>query len=347
MPTPTTAEQNEKEKVLLAFALHKLFVNRPDSYIRQKKDGTYEKEKKSLTPAILLAHQKGQITVATYQLNLENQVKWLCFDIDPQHNPEPLKTAIKLIRTCLDQKLFNKSSIILEASRYPDPSYHVWVFFNPSIPAKAAQWLGESVILKGQIKTQVELFPKQTEISQDGYGNAVKVPLGFHREEKKWSQFLDFETLQPLPNGILFDVEEATLSETDIEKVLFYADLPKFVRPKQNATFYRNSKKIRPCITEAIKNDLTGSPENHKMRVAVVAEYHAANYSKDDIIDLFKNQKDFNIKITTKQVEHSIRKPYPPFKCATIKRFNHCIGENCPLFRRSKRLFEKQVESLQ
>ena len=223
----------------------------------------------------------------------------------------------------------------------------MWVFFNPVIPAKVAKWLGESVILKSGIKTELELFPKQTEIEKGGYGNGVKVPLGIHRQEKKYSRFLDFETLQPLPNNILFDIEEATLSDQDIEKILQYVDLPNFVRLKEYKTFYRNSKKIRPCIIEAQRSDLSGCQEKHKMRIAIVAEYRAANYSQEQIIGLFKNQSDFDIKETAKQVTYILKRNYRPFKCHTIKKFHHCIGEGCPLYRKTKRSFEKQVEALQ
>lgn len=83
------------------------------------------------------------------------------------------------------------------------------------------------------------------------------------------------------------------------------------------------------------------------MRVAIVAEHHAVGHSKDEIVSLFESQKDFDIKVTTKQVEHIIKKPYPPFKCSTIRRLKHCIGENCPLFCKNKRFFEKQLEALQ
>ena len=116
---------------------------------------------------------------------------------------------------------------------------------------------------------------------------------------------------------------------------------------KDSKTYYRNRKKIRPCIIEAQKNDLSGSPEKHKMRIAIVAEYHSANFPEDEIILLFKNQKDYNIKETTKQVQYILKRNYAPFKCSTIKSFHHCIGTNCPVFRKQRREFEKQLEDLQ
>lgn len=337
----------ETEQVVLAFTMKKLFVNRDDCYIKQNDDGSYDKIKQRLTPEVLYAHLKGDITVATYQLNQFNEVKWICFDIDPEHNSEPLKTARKIIKTCIAQKLFSEDAILLECSRYPDNSYHVWILFDMKIPADVAQWLGKAVIRKSEIKEEVEIFPKQTRIGKNGYGNGVKVPLGFHQVEHKFSKFLDFNTLQPLSDKILFDVKGTTLSKKDIDTLQQKTTKKSIVFNKNDVDDSKIRQKIRPCITVALNSDLTGSSENHKMRVAIVAEYNKTNYSKEKIVALFSSQKDFDHTKTTKQVEHIVSKPYPPFKCSTIRELGYCIGIKCPIFRKKQRLFEKEVEELQ
>ena len=37
-------------------------------------------------------------------------------------------------------------AILLEASRYPDPSYHVWLFFNPAISANKGYGMGQKEV---------------------------------------------------------------------------------------------------------------------------------------------------------------------------------------------------------
>jgi len=194
---------------------------------------------------------------------------------------------------------------------------------------------------------QIELFPKQTEIDADGYGNLVKLPLGFHREKRKWSTFLDVKTLEPLPKNVVFEAEGASFSEEDLEKILQLAEVPPQIQIKLCKTVYKASRKIRPCLTEALKTGLRGTKENHEMRLAIAVEYLAAKFPVDQICSLFKSQVDYSERKTRYQIEHAQKKGYRPFKCSKIKSFGFCIGEACPIFRKTKRVFEREVEALQ
>lgn len=204
-----------------------LFVNRVDTYARQNEDGTYTRIEQPLTTYVLARHLAGEITVGAYQLDENNLTKYLCFDLDPEHLSEPRETVEKILVQCLNKPTpeaprFYRQSVLLEVSRYPDRSYHIWVLFAPSIPAKVARWLGLKILEYGNINPKtVEVFPKQAELTKDrAYGNFVKLPLGFHRVEKKWSHFLDFYTFEPLRPTCLFDVKGVSFSERDVERIL-------------------------------------------------------------------------------------------------------------------------------
>jgi len=134
-------------------------------------------------------------------------VKWLCFDIDPERTKNVWTTAKEIYKE--SSKLFKGESLILEASRYPDPSAHIWACFYP-ILAQNAKEIGERVIGKTGAK-EVELFPKQTDVG-GRFGNMMKLPLGLHRKEKKWSLILNPESLEPLTSKALLEVRPATLS---------------------------------------------------------------------------------------------------------------------------------------
>jgi hypothetical protein len=215
-----------------------LFVNRVDCYCIQTKSG-YVKVDVPLTSEVLQSHLRGELTVGSYQLDLNCMVKWLCFDFDPEHLADPKQTVEKLLAVLFEEKEERdkdgslvkrprvwRSSVLLEASRFPDPSYHVWVLFSLPVHAKVARWLGLRCLeLASLSPKEVEVFPKQTELTKDRpYGNFVKLPLGFHQVEKKWSRLLDPETFEPLPNEALLNCWGISFSEVDMAKITSFED---------------------------------------------------------------------------------------------------------------------------
>jgi len=339
-----SAENNKA----LATVLHSLFINRTDCYAVQQPDGQYYSIKQSLDINTIQQHLNGEGTIGTYQLNSRNEVKWLVFDIDPEHNNTPGETAKYLLEACLKNNRFQKAAVWLEASRHPDPSYHIWCLFQTPIPAQVAKWLGTRIFSFAEVNhKEVELFPKQTMI-ENGFGNCVKLPLGLHRVENKWSRFLEHETLQPLPRESILHAQGASFSEKDLEKIIQLAKAPSQIQRKLCRTIYKSAtRKIRPCIIEALKADLKGDMEHHKMRLAIAVEYLAAKFSVDQTLALFKDQTDFNEVKTRYQVEHASRKEYKPFKCSKIRGLGFCIGESCPIYRRNQRDFDREVATLQ
>lgn len=208
----------------IADVLLKLFVNRMDTYAIQREDGTYIRLDKPVTKDVLRRHLTWEITVGTYQLNKDNAVKELVFDVDPDHVEDPTGTTRSILEECIrkpspGKPRFWPSTVLLEASRYPDPSYHVRVLFQPEVKAGFARWLGLKLLdCAGLSPSQVEVFPKQTSLTVDrAYGNFVKLPLGYHRAEGKWSCFLDHKTFKPLPDRVLLDAYGVSFSESDLK----------------------------------------------------------------------------------------------------------------------------------
>lgn len=218
------------EKVMVE-ALKTLFVNREDCYCVQNNDGSYTKIEEPLTNEVLERHLKGEITVGSYQLAFDNTVKYLCFDFDPEKLDDPKATVVKLFNALFEIKEEDPDkkrprvwpyAVMLEASRYDDPSFHAWIFFEPRVPAQVAKWLGFRFLeLAGLNPKQIEVFPKQSELSKDRpYGNFVKLPLGLHRKEGKKSRILDYATFEPLPDETLGTFRGLTFSEHDLTRIL-------------------------------------------------------------------------------------------------------------------------------
>ena len=216
----------------LAGALHSLFVARGDCYAKQLEKGGYVKVEEPLTIEVLTRHLKGELTVGAYQLNGDSFVKWLCFDLDPERLSEPKDAAVKILQVCFEKQEKDErpriwpSAVLAEASRYPDPSYHIWIFFAMPVHAKVARWLGLRILELAELNPrQVEVFPKQSEINNErSFGNLVKLPLGFHRAEKKWSRLLDPETFEPLPNEALLNCWGISFSDVDMAKIMSFED---------------------------------------------------------------------------------------------------------------------------
>jgi len=211
--------------------------------------GGYAKVEQPLTSKIVQQHLEGSETVGVYQLNKQSMVKWLCFDLDPEKLEDPKTSAQRLLQACFEKSKEEDEverpriwphSVLLEASRFPDPSYHIWILFAVPVPAKVARWLGLRILeLASLSPKQVEVFPKQSEITKEQpYGNLVKLPFGFHQVERKWSRALDFETFQPLSSNVLLEKWGLSLSEADLAKILRFKDKrdvqAAFVLPRGN-----------------------------------------------------------------------------------------------------------------
>ncbi|MGQ9744298.1 MAG: TOTE conflict system archaeo-eukaryotic primase domain-containing protein [Candidatus Bathycorpusculaceae bacterium] len=230
----TTRTKDHEELLKMQAELLRLFVARIDVYAIQLKQGSYVKVSEQLTLEFLQEHLEGKITLGIYQLDTHGMCKWLCFDFDPERfqDQEQVKRAITgLLGICFEKAKEGDEverpriwhhAVLLEASRYPDPSFHVWVLFATPVLAKVARWLGLRLLELANLNpNQIELFPKQTELLPERpYGNLVKLPLGLHQREGKWSRLLDFETFNPLPNETLFDKFGLTFSYKDLEKIL-------------------------------------------------------------------------------------------------------------------------------
>jgi len=96
-----------------------------------------------------------------------------------------------------------------------------------------------------------------------------------------------------------------------------------------------DGKRIRPCISEALKKQLEGGG-GHLMRLAVAVEFLNKGYSVDQVVSLFRSQRDFSERKTRYYVEDALKKHYKPFRCSTIKKLGYCLGDLCPFHRKRR-----------
>ena len=199
-----------------------LFVNRSDCYAEQLPDGSYNLIKEPLTKEIIKQHLRGEKTIGIYQISpMDNTVKWALYDLDVE-NPtaEQLnllrKDVAKIVEKLTAKILF--SSILIEFSG--SKGYHVWTFFDPSIPAIVANKLLRNISDQAEVRVK-EVFPKQSQVSGKGFGNLVKLPLGIHQVSKKRSQLLippskPGEDWKPLDSTYLLNVNPVITDPKEI-----------------------------------------------------------------------------------------------------------------------------------
>lgn len=250
----------------IAIALKLRFVNRSDTYAVQQKDNSYRRIDKALTENLILQHLEGKITVGPYQLDpTNNHVKWTCFDIDPERIPEPKKVASKICEYA--SKIFGEKAVLLEASRHPDESYHIWILFDPSIPAKVAKLLAQKILKAAKLeKVDIEIFPKQDKILEDGFGNLVKLPLGIHQKYRKRSLFLDQRTFEPLSNNYILNLQGYSIPKDKIQKMIKKIDkvqIPSF--PMQETP---STDRIPECIQKLLEGTQEGDRNDTGIRLA-------------------------------------------------------------------------------
>jgi len=259
--------------------LKDLFVNRSDCYCIQLSSGGYSKIPKALTDQKLQEHLDGKTTIGTYQLDQNSLVKCSCFDLDPETLPNPQATAkqiLEALRERVEDEDGNKSprihdsSIILEASRYPDPSYHIWILFLVPVKAKVARWIALRLLEIANLNPkQVEIFPKQNEVTPERpYGNFVKLPFGKHQVEGKWSRMLDLNTFEPLPIEELENKHGLSFSEADMQKlekmetqksVQIAFETPKITKKLCNQDQENTVSALLKYWKQGYRNDLTMS----------------------------------------------------------------------------------------
>lgn len=195
------------------------FRGRGDVYARQWFDarrdrGGYWPVREALTPAVALDHLNGRITIGQYVLHPDETVGFAVLDLDP--------TAAEIERSRLDSgeragarygplaqyairltRAGKAAELSLFVEETGGAGLHLWLFFEPRIPARDAQALLRELLVRAgpqPVGVALEVFPKQERLTGKGLGNLVKLPLGVHQATLRRSVFLD-DDLEAIPDA--------------------------------------------------------------------------------------------------------------------------------------------------
>ena len=295
--------------------INKFLINRYDVFAEQTFDGRYFKVSNQISEQLIQNHINGKITIGSYSTSNSGTCKWICYDVDAHRAKDDTEEALIQKELKAEDDLNNLKThldkigieYLVESSGTPH-SYHVWIFIQEVEVAKAyhfANMIAKAVGFDGEVN------PKQRTWNKDNqYGNLVKLPFAFHQKQKVFSYI----------HG--FDDETLDISVYDISGI----EVPKSRknRTKTSTVINMELNGVRPCIQNALNMQLTGDQGN-KMRVAIVREFDSFGMKPDQIVDLFRQQSDFDIGITSDKVREVLKKEYRVWPQQTLL-------ERCPRF---------------
>jgi hypothetical protein len=158
------------EALLSGFAAR--FVNRLRPYAVQQEDGTYRWRYEDLTPEVLMAHLRGETTLALSSSDEVGRCRWLCLDLD---GADGLKHLLGLNKALALHGLPG----LVEASRRGG---HLWFFLDVPTPvAEARVMVVAALETLGVSFPDGELYPDTGASAVGVLGHAVRLPLGTHR----------------------------------------------------------------------------------------------------------------------------------------------------------------------
>jgi hypothetical protein len=244
-------------------SLKRYFVGRTDTYAIQQSDGSYIRVDRPLTDDVLKSHLEGETTVGIYQIEPEkNTLKWLCFDIDDKEiaNVERLKDSIVKSGFCTEQ-----STLVEDTG---GRGYHLWVFFDPPIPALVAYYVGRK--FEQQSKVKCEVFPKQKVV--EAFGNLVKLPLGVHRKIGQRSKFVGVSSLD--------EIARISVPEEEVAKAVQEAQRRESGWMERTASRGRGySGEDPPCV----RFWFSGVDPGNRNNIAIRLASYYRNFAKLDL----------------------------------------------------------------
>jgi hypothetical protein len=180
-------EKGNSASLELATRYWRLFVNRLAYTVQSEKPGRNGKhyyykptDGRRLSCEKVLQHLNGQITIGIYPINPETQrSKWVAIDADYGNALEDLlKLQWELLR--------NGVEAALEKSRRGG---HLWIFAEQPLLARDCRVYIYNLATRLKVPVKggaglaegIEVFPRQDELGDAQFGNALRGPLGVHR----------------------------------------------------------------------------------------------------------------------------------------------------------------------
>jgi hypothetical protein len=216
----------------------RLFVNRLAYGIQRDKplpDGTvpYLKQTRPLDPGVVRMHLNGDLTINLYAINPQTQSsKWVAIDADFDGSLEAL------FRLQWELKQDNVEAALEQSRR----GGHLWIFGEQPLLASQCRIYIYNLALRlgvpvkgGGLKEGIEVFPRQDEIKDGAYGNAIRAPIGVHRKSNRRYWFYE---AAPTPEAQLAYLQGLKkLTAVELGTLTQGMTLPQAYRPPESTAY--------------------------------------------------------------------------------------------------------------
>lgn len=311
---------NENELGSTSTAIYSMFVNRSDCHAQQYQSqvsGKWEffKVLSPLTEDKIKRHIKGEVTLGTYEISLDDTVTWCVDDFDSHNGETDTREKVSKVVEVLKG---HSIPFLLEASGSPD-SYHLWILLSETRTYNAYRFIRQ---INSEAKVDCkEPWPRQKSLnSKDGrYGNLVKLPVCYHQKSQGWSAFIDPDTFEPL---------EGPIAHPGLVHLLEIPDLSESKSEGMPRVSGRRETKRKPCSCNALdycmqralddKISLEGS-EGHHLRLAMAIKAQKIGLDAEATAQLFQHQKDYDHDFSLNKVLETWSYAYSPWSCSTLR----------------------------
>ncbi len=223
---------------------HTLQSTRPDP---DKGRHYYYRPKRNtkLTLEILRQHLEGRITVGLYAINPRTQrCKWVAIDADYENALQDLlKLQWELGQDGVDAAL--------ERSRRGG---HLWLFGEKPLLARDCRVYIYNLAKRLKLPVKgvglaegIEVFPKQSTVPANEFGNALRGPLGVHRgaSQRFWFYGADYTVASQL--SYLSRLKR--IREGEMQSFIAGLEMPESVEPKPatEVRSYRRNRNLNSC----------------------------------------------------------------------------------------------------
>jgi hypothetical protein len=323
--------KTDDEWSITAETLDRFFRSNKSLHAEQRSNATYYPHTTGDWQSLIESMFCGEVTIATYGIGEAGHTVQCAFDIDNHNGTNP---ALPRVNAVIEHIEARGAQPVLIASGSTD-CYHI------HIPIVETELEASHEFMKAMynelkqahkdldLKHDTETFPKQKTATGKGVGNALKLPFAINRKSGRRAQLLDPDTKDPIDVIFITRVVEIRQPEKEVVNVCTRQNLPASMLSAARPARYRT---MRPCIEAALNEQLNGS-EGNDMRVAIACEALASGKKRDEIIELFARQADFDQTIAAKYVDYIIAEEYRPWRCETLQ--DKCSTlidcSNCPM----------------
>lgn len=307
----------------------RLFQGRADVYAIQKPNGGYRTVRQPASDKVLRSHLSGDITIGVYLITpVEDTCRFTAIDVDKRSTT----MARSLIRATRALGLAD-NEFLLESSG--NKGFHLWIFYADKVPAGRAMLLGKIICKEAGMFGKVEIFPKQSHVSEGQFGNLIKLP-GRHAVSGRYSRFFSVD-IHPQDVGWLRCIRQ--LSPQRLSQIL--AAKEDHMLPVTNPSkIPRPSRKNIPCIDLLFAGVQEGNRNYAALRLAVFLKDHGLPLGVTvGTLNVWNesNQPPLSPGELNNTIQHVYRKDYHGYNCHHAQMQQFCDRESCPVERARRR----------